>query len=61
LETVMKTWPRKMPETFCTENRRWASGESAASSAARYSRVEPGSTGLPGMNFRVAGLGVASV
>ena len=34
-ETVMKSWPRNTPDTFCTPNNRWASGESAASSELR--------------------------
>jgi hypothetical protein len=44
-----------------TSNRRSASGERAAASRLANSIVPVSSTVLPGMNFSVAGLGVASV
>ncbi|MGY4423857.1 hypothetical protein ACVWY2_006306 [Bradyrhizobium sp. JR6.1] len=44
-----------------TANSRSASGERAADSGEENSMVPLSSTVRPGMNFRVAGLGVASV
>src|ERR1700733_5916530 len=61
LVTDTKSWPRNTPDTPEMPKSFSAKGLSKASAALRYSRVEPGRTGLPGMNFRVAGLGVASV
>ena len=42
-------------------NSRAASGEASASPLSRKSAVPSASTDLPGMNFSVGGLGVASV
>ena len=60
LVTVMKSWPKNTP---LPRERKEPLGKRriSASSAWRYSRVPPGTTGWPGMNFKVAGLGVASV
>ena len=61
LVTEMKSEPRNTPVTPSTSNRRCASGEVVASDLARKSTVPSPSTVLPGMNLRVAGLGVGSV
>src|SRR6476646_10798789 len=61
LVTLMKSEPKNTPVTPSISNSRVASGEPSVSSPARNSRVPSPSTGRPGMNFSVAGLGVASV
>ena len=61
LVTEMKSEPRNTPRTPLMSNRRAASGEASASFLSVKSAVPSASTGLPGMNFSVAGLGVASV
>ena len=61
LVTEMKSEPRNTPVTPGSANSAEASGETAAASAVRKSRGSPTSTSRPGRNFRVAGLGVASV
>ncbi len=61
LVTVMKSLPKKTLETPGTSNSRKASGDGAAASGVRNSAVPSPSTARPGRNFKVAGLGVASV
>src|SRR5215468_10214187 len=61
LVTVTKSEPKNTPVTSGTSNRRAASGERWAVSRLENSIVPLSSTMRPGMNFRVAGLGVASV
>src|SRR6185437_5102404 len=59
--TEMKSEPRNTPSTPSMEKRRVASGDAVASVLVRKSAVPSARTPLPGMNFNVAGLGVASV
>src|SRR6476620_7919255 len=61
LVTLMKSEPKNTPVTPSISNSRVASGEPSVSSPARNSKVPSPSTVRPGMNFSVAGLGVASV
>src|ERR1700722_15734103 len=61
LVTAIKSEPKNTPLTPATSNSRWASGDRAASSRPRRSRVPDSSTTRPGRNFMVAGFGVASV
>src|SRR5581483_5172885 len=56
-----KSRPKKTPSTMPLSNRARASGEASADSASAKSRVPESSTGWPGRNLRVAGLGVCSV
>ena len=57
----MKSEPKKTPPTFGISNNAAASGDCAAAVLSGMSRVPVSSTGRPGRNFSVAGLGVASV
>src|SRR3712207_5577334 len=57
----MKSRPKKTPCTSPVEKIASASGEASASSGAAKSRVPWSITIWPGMNLRVAGLGVVSV
>src|SRR5665213_2663701 len=61
LVTVMKSEPKNTPLMPLIANSRSASGDFAASAGSRRSSVPVSSTVWPGRNFRVAGLGVASV
>ena len=61
LVTEMKSEPKKTPPTLGISNRRPASGDWPAASRLGMSSVPESSTGRPGRNFSVAGLGVASV
>jgi hypothetical protein len=61
LVTEMKSEPRNTPRTPLMSNSREASGEARASPLSVKSAVPSASTDFPGMNFSVAGLGVASV
>src|ERR1700744_4562297 len=61
LVTVKKSEPENTLVTPATPNSFSASGERAAASRLTNSMVPLSRTVRPGMNFRVAGLGVASV
>ena len=61
LVTLMKSVPKNTPLTPSISNSRAASGDALLVSGSRNSNVPWSSTGRPGMNFRVAGFGVASV
>src|SRR5437588_2975942 len=61
LVTATKSEPKNTPEIPAISNRRSASGDWAAASLSRMSSVPLVSTGRPGRNLSVAGLGVGSV
>src|SRR6516162_2092408 len=61
LVTEIKSAPKKTPVIFGISNNRSASGDCAAASLLCMSSVPDSRTGRPGRNFKVAGLGVASV
>src|SRR4029077_4043599 len=59
--TEMKSEPKNTPETPSIANSACARGDCPAPSASLMSSVPCVKTGRPGRNFKVAGLGVASV
>ena len=61
LVTEMKSGVKNTPPTPGSSISALASGEASASAASRASNVPDSSTGRPGRNLSVAGLGVASV
>ncbi len=61
LVTEMNSGAKNTPPTPGSSSSALASGEASASAASRASNVPDSSTGRPGRNLRVAGLGVASV
>ena len=61
LETVKKSDAKKTPFTPLRLKRRFASGDTFPSSSVLKSAVPLSSSGLPGKNFRLSGLGVPSV
>ena len=61
LVTEMKSGAKNTPPTPGSSISALASGEASASAASRASKVPDSSTGRPGRNLSVVGLGVASV